>query len=60
LHIGRKGLGPIATKFNKVITCFITGNYSTKKVLARRGVIYFPDSRHHFYIRDTAFKYLFK
>jgi hypothetical protein len=58
LYIGRKGLGPIATKFNKVIIGFITGKYTTKKVLTRRVAIYFPNSRHHFYIGETTFNNL--
>jgi hypothetical protein len=60
LHIGRKGLGLIATKFNKVIICFITGKYTTNKLLARRAAIYFPDSKHHFYYTEVTFKRQFK
>jgi hypothetical protein len=60
LYIGRKLLGPIATKFNKVIICFETGKCGVDKNLIRGAPVFFPDVKHHFYIRDIAFKHLFK
>jgi hypothetical protein len=60
LNIGRKGLGNIATNFKKVITCFETGKRDVNKNLVSRAAVFFPDKKYHFYIRDTAFKLLFK
>jgi hypothetical protein len=50
LYIGRKGLGPIATNFRKVIICFQTGRCTPEKVPVTHAVLHFPDTRHHFYI----------
>jgi hypothetical protein len=53
LYIGRKELGRIATKFNKVIICFITGKFTNNKVLAkvltRHAGIYFHNDETHVY-----------
>jgi hypothetical protein len=45
LYIGRGGLGPIATKFGKLIICFETGTVfitkSKQRRLTRRAGLFF-------------------
>jgi hypothetical protein len=60
LYIGRKGLGAIATNFRKIIISFHTARRTVDKVPIRHAAVYFPDSRHHFYISDRVFKNRFK
>jgi hypothetical protein len=59
-YIGRKGLGNVDTNFKKVIICFEIGNCDLNKSFIRHTAVFFPDNRHLFYIRDIAFKHLFK
>jgi hypothetical protein len=53
LFIGRGGLGPIATRFGKLIICFDTGIVFVTKLkqrrLTRRAALFFPNMNHNFY-----------
>jgi hypothetical protein len=60
LYIGRKGLVAIVIKFNKVIIGFQTGKRTVNKNFARRPPVYFPDTKHRFYITEETYKYQFK
>jgi hypothetical protein len=48
LNIWWTGLGPIATKFGKVIICFETGGPNVKRELIKRSVVFLPNINHHF------------
>jgi hypothetical protein len=60
LYIGRSGLGPIATRFGRLIMCFETGTvYITlenKRRLSRRVALFFPNMNHNFYVIEKTFK----
>jgi hypothetical protein len=60
LYIGRTGLVVITTKFWKVIICFETGGTNIKREFIRRTSAFFPNIKHHLYVIERAFKYLFK
>jgi hypothetical protein len=61
LYIGRAGLGPIATTFQKLIICFETGTVFITKLkqrgLSRRDALFFPNMSHNFYVIEKTFKY---
>jgi hypothetical protein len=57
--IGRPGLGPIATRFEKLIICFETGTVfitkSKRRRLTRRVSLFFPDMNYSFYVIERMF-----
>jgi hypothetical protein len=61
LYIGRAGLGPIATRFGKLIIYFETGTVfitnKKQRKLTRRAALFFPDMSHNFYVIEKTFKY---
>jgi hypothetical protein len=63
LFIGRAGLGPITTIFERLIMCFETGTVlvtkSNQRRLSRRVAVFFPDMNYSFYVIEDKFNMTF-
>jgi hypothetical protein len=59
LYIWSTGLGPITSKFGKVIICFETGGVNVNGLFLKLTSVFFLNINHSYYLTKTKYKYPF-